>query len=63
MRTSTGMRRLLPGERERPLVGEADDLNHAIQLLSKHPGLRMGPFEIRPIDEEFMARNDVEGGG
>ncbi|MGH8642524.1 MAG: YciI family protein [Burkholderiales bacterium] len=30
------------------LVLEANDLNHAIQLMSKHPGVRMGPFEIRP---------------
>ena len=30
------------------LVLEADDLNHAIQLMSKHPGVRGGPFEIRP---------------
>jgi hypothetical protein len=27
---------------------EANDLNHAIQLMSKHPGVRAGPFEIRP---------------
>lgn len=38
------------------LVMEANDLNHAIQLMSKHPGTRIGPFEIRPIDEEFTAR-------
>lgn len=30
------------------LILEADDLNHAIQLMSKHPGVRCGPFEIRP---------------
>ena len=31
------------------LILEADDLNHAIQLMSKHPGVRLGgPFEIRP---------------
>src|SRR3569833_3395256 len=24
------------------------DLNHAIQLMSRHPGVRGGPFEIRP---------------
>ncbi len=30
------------------LVLEARDLNHAIQLISKHPGLKCGPFEIRP---------------
>lgn len=28
---------------------EARDLNHAIQLMSKHPGVKNGPFEIRPI--------------
>jgi hypothetical protein len=30
------------------LLLEARDLNHAIQIMSKHPGVRMGPFEIRP---------------
>jgi hypothetical protein len=30
---------------------EARDLNHAISLMSKHPGLKMGPFEIRPANE------------
>jgi hypothetical protein len=30
------------------LMLEAHDLNHAIQLISKHPGVRLGPFEIRP---------------
>jgi hypothetical protein len=34
---------------------EARDLNHAIQLMSKHPGLRLGPFEIRPVDEKMNA--------
>ncbi len=33
------------------LILEADDLNHAIQLMSKHPGVRGGPFEIRPAAE------------
>jgi hypothetical protein len=28
---------------------EARDLNHAIQLMSKHPGVQIGPFEIRPV--------------
>jgi hypothetical protein len=28
------------------LVLEAKDLNHAIQLMSKHPGVRGGPFAI-----------------
>ena len=30
------------------LVLEATDLNHAIQLMSRHPGVKAGPFEIRP---------------
>ncbi len=30
------------------LVLEARDLDHAIQLMSKHPGVKAGPFEIRP---------------
>ena len=30
------------------LILEANDLNHAIQLMAKHPGVRAGPFEIRP---------------
>src|SRR6185369_3941192 len=28
------------------LILEAKDLNHAIALMSKHPGVKMGPFEI-----------------
>jgi hypothetical protein len=31
------------------LILEARDLNHAIQLMSKHPGVKTGPFEIRPV--------------
>ena len=27
--------------------------------MSRHPGIRVGPFEIRPMDEEFMARHPV----
>jgi hypothetical protein len=30
------------------LVLEARDMNHAIQLISQHPGVKMGPWEIRP---------------
>ena len=35
------------------LVLEAKDLDHAVQLMSKHPGVRVGPFEIRPADEQI----------
>lgn len=30
------------------LLLEARDLNHAVELMSKHPGVKAGPFEIRP---------------
>ena len=33
------------------LVLEAKDLNHATQLMSKHPGVKAGPFEIRPAED------------
>jgi hypothetical protein len=33
------------------LLLEARDLAHAIELISKHPGVTFGPFEIRPADE------------
>ncbi len=32
----------------RILLLEAKDLDQAIQLMSKHPGVKAGPFEIRP---------------
>ena len=33
------------------LILEARDLNHAIQLISNHPGAKMGPWEIRPVQD------------
>ena len=33
------------------LILEARDLNHAIQLISNHPGIKMGPWEIRPAED------------
>ena len=35
------------------LLLEARDLAHAISLMSKHPGLKIGPFEIRAANEEI----------
>lgn len=35
------------------LLLEARDLNHAVQLMSRHPGVRAGSFEIRPSDVAF----------
>ncbi len=41
-------------------VIEARNLDHAVELMSKHPGLRFGPFEIRPIDGDVTARCQPE---
>ena len=41
------------------LILEARDKAEAIQLMSRHPGIRMGGFEIRPADEAFMAEHPV----
>lgn len=49
------------------LLLEARDLNHAIQLMLKHPGVRNGPFEIRPANEQInaaiAARDEDANGG
>lgn len=37
------------------LLLEARDLNHAIALMSKHPGIQFGHWEIRPADETINA--------
>lgn len=42
------------------LILEADDLNHAIQLMSEHPGVRGGPFEIRPAADLTEMIRDSE---
>jgi hypothetical protein len=41
------------------LVLEAKDKEEAIRLMMKHPGIRMGGFEVRPADEAFMAQHPV----
>jgi hypothetical protein len=43
------------------LVLEARDLNHAIQLISQHPGVKCGPFEIRPAADlnEMMRESEL----
>lgn len=33
------------------LILEARDMDHAVELMSKHPGVKAGPFEIRPADD------------
>lgn len=37
------------------LLLEARDLNHAIAMMSKHPMIRLGAFEVRPLDETMNA--------
>ncbi len=37
------------------LLLEARDLDHAIDLMSKHPGAHVGPWEIRAADEQINA--------
>ncbi len=44
------------------LLLEARDMQHALELMSKHPGVKMGPWEIRPANEainELIALRDV----
>jgi len=43
------------------LILEATDLNHAIQLMSQHPGVKAGPFEIRPAADlsEMVRESEV----
>ena len=38
------------------LLLDAIDLNHATELMSKHPGIRVATFEIRALDEESTAK-------
>jgi hypothetical protein len=43
------------------LILEANDLDHAVELMSKHPGVRAGPFEIRPAaDLSGMIRDSEQ---
>jgi len=41
-------------------VLEARDMDQAVELLSKHQCLQLGPLEIRPIDEESLRRQAAE---
>ena len=43
------------------LILEADSMEHAVELMSKHPGVRVGPFEIRPADEQINAMVEERG--
>ena len=41
------------------LILEARDREEALELIRRHPGIRIGPFEIRPADEAFMAQHPI----
>ena len=47
------------------LILEARDLNHAIQIMSKHPGVKAGPFEIRPAADlgEMISESEQRRAG
>jgi hypothetical protein len=46
------------------VVFEANDLNHAIALFSRHPGLRVGGcMEIRPAEDCGFSSRTTETGG
>ena len=42
------------------LVREATDLHHAIPLMSKHPGVQAGAFELRPAEDVTAMIRDSE---
>jgi hypothetical protein len=44
------------------LLLEARDLNHAVALMSRHPGLGAGPFEIRAANESINQLVAARGG-
>jgi hypothetical protein len=42
-------------------VLEVSDMEVAVDLMSKHPGLRLGPFEIRPVEEGAECLRSKQG--
>lgn len=42
------------------LVLEARNLDHAIELISKHPGVKVGPWEIRPAADLNSMKEESE---
>jgi hypothetical protein len=41
------------------LILEAKDKAEAVEIISRHPGIRIGPFEVRPANEAFMAQHPI----
>jgi hypothetical protein len=46
------------------LILEARDMDHAVELISQHPGLRFGPWEIRPAADldEMIRQSEIRRG-
>ncbi|MCB1103101.1 MAG: hypothetical protein H7A44_02190 [Opitutaceae bacterium] len=46
------------------LILEARDLNHAVEFISKHPGVTFGPWAIRPAADlgEMIRASEVRRG-
>ncbi len=46
------------------MVLEARDLDHAVELISRHPGLRFGPWEVRPAADlnEMIRQSEIRRG-
>jgi hypothetical protein len=46
------------------MILEARDLNHAVELISQHPGAKFGPWEIRPAADlgEMIRQSEVRRG-
>ena len=42
------------------LILEARDMKHAVELMARHPGVKMGPFEIRPAADLTPLIKDSE---
>lgn len=47
------------------LILEARDMPHAIELMSRHPGVNYGPFEIRPAADlgEMITQSEARRRG
>jgi hypothetical protein len=42
------------------LILEARDLDEVIQLISGHPGVKLGPWEIRPVEDMTQTIRESE---
>jgi hypothetical protein len=45
------------------LIFEARDMSHAVELMSRHPGIRGGPFEVYPVHAQIRDILDARRSG